>query len=124
MEQQHSKSRVGQVITVFATFLAFMGIGVVDPILAEIAAQIGASHWQVEMLFTSYLLMMAIMMIPAGILASRFGDKRLMVTGLIIVTIFAALSGMLYYYGFFTVLAYTPLILPISALQISFVFFG
>ncbi|MCG3056302.1 hypothetical protein KZ287_29480, partial [Escherichia coli] len=63
MEQQHSKSRVGQVITVFATFLAFMGIGVVDPILPEIAAQIGASHWQVEMLFTSYLLMMAIMMI-------------------------------------------------------------
>lgn len=246
MEQQHSKSRVGQVITVFATFLAFMGIGVVDPILPEIAAQIGASHWQVEMLFTSYLLMMAIMMIPAGILASRFGDKRLMVTGLIIVTIFAALcglsnnipqlsifragwglgnsfffatamtllialsgevkqavgmyeaaiglgmaggplvggvlgssswrlpfigtsilifiafililtivkqpgssrprkaagfkdiiqlykckpftqgalSGMLYYYGFFTVLAYTPLILPISALQIGFVFFG
>ncbi|MBY6086389.1 MFS transporter [Priestia flexa] len=246
MEQEHSKSRVGQVITVFATFLAFMGIGVVDPILPEIAAQIGASHWQVEMLFTSYLLMMAIMMIPAGILASRFGDKRLMVTGLIIVTIFAALcglsnnipqlsifragwglgnsfffatamtllialsgevkqavgmyeaaiglgmaggplvggvlgssswrlpfigtsilifiafilvltivkqpgssrprkapgfkdiiqlykckpftqgalSGMLYYYGFFTVLAYTPLILPISALQIGFVFFG
>ncbi|TDB54735.1 MULTISPECIES: MFS transporter [Bacillaceae] len=246
MEQQYSKSRVGQIITVFATFLAFMGIGVVDPILPEIAAQIGASHWQVEMLFTSYLLMMAIMMIPAGILASRFGDKRLMVTGLIIVTIFAALcglssnipqlsifragwglgnsfffatamtllialsgevkqavgmyeaaiglgmaggplvggvlgssswrlpfigtsilifiafilvltivkqpasskprkaagfkdiiqlykckpftqgalSGMLYYYGFFTVLAYTPLILPISALQIGFVFFG
>jgi len=246
VEQQYSKSRVGQIITVFATFLAFMGIGVVDPILPEIAAQIGASHWQVEMLFTSYLLMMAIMMIPAGILASRFGDKRLMVTGLIIVTIFAALcglssnipqlsifragwglgnsfffatamtllialsgevkqavgmyeaaiglgmaggplvggvlgssswrlpfigtsilifiafilvltivkqpasskprkaagfkdiiqlykckpftqgalSGMLYYYGFFTVLAYTPLILPISALQIGFVFFG
>ncbi|WP_311302441.1 MFS transporter [Priestia flexa] len=94
MEQQHSKSRVGQVITVFATFLVFMGIGVVDPILPEIAAQIGASHWQVEMLFTSYLLMMAIMMIPAGILASRFGDKRLMVTGLIIVTIFAALCGL------------------------------
>jgi len=246
VEGQHSNNRLGQIITVVATFLAFMGIGVVDPILPEIAKQIGASHWQVEMLFTSYLLMMAIMMIPAGILASRVGDKRLMVTGLIIVTIFAALcgfsnnipqlsifragwglgnsfffatamtllialsgevkkavglyeaaiglgmaggplvggvlgnaswrlpffgtsalifiafilvltivkqpastkprkaagfkdmvklyklktftqgavSGMLYYYGFFTVLAYTPLILSIGALQIGFVFFG
>ncbi|TYR80596.1 MFS transporter [Priestia megaterium] len=246
MEQSNSQNRVGQIITVFATFLAFMGIGVVDPILPEIAVQIGASHWEVEMLFTSYLLMMAIMMIPAGILASRIGDKRLMVVGLIIVTVFAALcgvsnnipqlsifragwglgnsfffatamtllialsgevkkavglyeaaiglgmaggplvggvlgssswrlpffgtsmlifiafilvltivkqpksstprkaagfkdmvklyklkpflqgalSGMLYYYGFFTVLAYTPLILSISALQIGFVFFG
>ncbi|WP_257351995.1 MFS transporter [Pseudalkalibacillus decolorationis] len=88
-----SDNRVGKMITVFATFLAFMGIGVVDPILPEIALQIGASHWEVEMLFTSYLLMMAIMMIPAGILASRLGDKRLMVTGLIIVTVFAALCG-------------------------------
>lgn len=35
-----------------------------------------------------------------------------------------AVSGMLYYYGFFTVLAYTPLILSIGALQIGFVFFG
>lgn len=47
------------------------------------------------MLFTSYLLMMAIMMIPAGILASRVGDKRLMVTGLIIVTILQPYAGFL-----------------------------
>ena len=65
-----------------ATFLAFSGIGVVDPILPSIAEQIGASHWQVEMLFTAYILTMAIMMLPAGIFASRFGDKRMMTIGL------------------------------------------
>jgi predicted MFS family arabinose efflux permease len=35
-----------------------------------------------------------------------------------------AFSGMLYYYGFFTVLAYSPLVLGLSAIQIGFVFFG
>lgn len=77
-----SKQKLGRLITVVATFLAFSGIGVVDPILPSIAEQIGASHWQVEMLFTAYILTMAIMMLPAGIFASRFGDKRMMTIGL------------------------------------------
>ncbi len=92
MEGQHSNNRLGQIITVVATFSIYGNRGSRSD-FTEIAKQIGASHWQVEMLFTSYLLMMAIMMIPAGILASRVGVKRLMVTGLIIVTIFAALCG-------------------------------
>jgi MFS transporter, ACDE family, multidrug resistance protein len=244
MKMENAKR--GRIITVFATFLAFMGIGVVDPILPEIAKQIGASHWQVEMLFTAYIFTMAIMMIPAGLFAAKLGDKKLMVTGLAIVTVFSflcaisnsigalsgfragwglgnalffatamtllialssdasgaigmyeaaiglgmaagplvggilggiswrypffvtsilillafilvsffvkqpplkqkrqapgvkemvklfaykpflqgAFSGMLYYYGFFTVLAYSPLVLGLSAIQIGFVFFG
>jgi MFS family permease len=93
LELTESKKRNARIITVFATFLAFMGIGVVDPILPSIAEQIGASHWQVEMLFSSYIFMMAIMMLPAGLLAGKFGDKPMMVTGLVIVTIFALLCG-------------------------------
>ncbi|RLQ93185.1 MFS transporter [Falsibacillus albus] len=81
-------------ITVFSTFLAFMGIGIVDPILPIIADKIGATHWQVEMLFTAYIFTMAFMMIPSGIFASRFGDKRMMTIGLVIVTIFALLCGL------------------------------
>ena len=45
------------------------------------------------MLFTAYILTMAIMMLPAGIFASRFGDKRMMTIGLAIVTIFAFICG-------------------------------
>ena len=89
-----SKQKLGRLITVVATFLAFSGIGVVDPILPIIAEKIGASHWQVEMLFTAYILTMAIMMLPAGIFASRFGDKRMMTIGLAIVTVFAFICGM------------------------------
>ncbi|SHE94579.1 Predicted arabinose efflux permease, MFS family [Seinonella peptonophila] len=239
----------GRNITVLATFFAFMGIGVVDPILPAIAEQIGASHWQVETLFSAYMFTMAMMMLPAGLLISRLGDKKVMMVGLIAVTAFAiccslsaeilqlalfragwgmgnafffatamtllialsddtnkavglyeaaiglgmaagpllggvlgenswrqpfvatgilmfiaallvffwvrqpqekpleptakttnlsdmgrlfvhkpfitsALAGMLYYYGFFTILAYSPLVLHLSAVQLGFVFFG
>ncbi|SFA50592.1 Predicted arabinose efflux permease, MFS family [Parageobacillus thermantarcticus] len=81
-------------ITVFATFLAFMGIGIVDPILPVIAENIGATHWQVEMLFTAYIFTMAIMMIPSGMMVSRVGDKRMMAIGLSIVTVVSLLCGL------------------------------
>ncbi|UOQ46404.1 MFS transporter [Halobacillus salinarum] len=70
-----------------------MGIGVVDPILPVIAKQIGASHWQVELLFTAYIFTMAVMMIPASLLAGKFGDKNMITFGLAVVTIFALLCG-------------------------------
>ena len=35
-----------------------------------------------------------------------------------------AISGMLYYYGFFVVLAYSPLVMHLSAIQLGFVFCG
>ncbi len=90
------KKAKAKYITVFATFLAFMGIGVVDPLLPTIAKSIGASSWQIEMLFTAYIFTMAIMMIPVGLLATKLGNKRLMAMGLGVVTIFSllcALSG-------------------------------
>lgn len=84
----------GKWITAAASLLAFMGIGVVDPLLPSIAESIGASHSQVEMLFTAYIFTMAIMMIPIGIVAGKMGDKKLIVIGLFIVTIFALLCSL------------------------------
>ncbi|WP_321469412.1 MFS transporter [Halarcobacter sp.] len=85
--------KLGKNITVLAVFLAFMGMGVVDPILPDIALKLGANHWQVEMLFSAYILMMAFMMLPAGILAVKFGDKAIMVIGLGLVSFFASLCA-------------------------------
>ncbi len=93
MSNIQSKKNRARNITVFATFLAFMGIGVVDPILPIIAEHIGASPWQVEMLFTAYILTMAIMMIPSGILANKLGNKNMMSIGLGLVTVFSLLCG-------------------------------
>ncbi|WP_341479098.1 MFS transporter [Heliobacterium chlorum] len=93
MELTERKRRSGRMITVFSTFLAFMGIGVVDPLLPVIAEQIGASHWQVEMLFTAYIFTMALMMLPSGLLAGKLGDKVMMMSGLAIVPVFSMLCG-------------------------------
>lgn len=94
MQLKPNNRKRARLITVLATFFAFMGIGVVDPILPVIAEQIHATHWQVEMLFTAYIFTMAIMMLPSGILAVRLGDKKLMLIGLAIVTVFSLLCAM------------------------------
>ncbi len=93
MMLSEKEKNFGKWVTVVASLLAFMGIGIVDPLLPSIAESIGATHSQVEMLFTSYIFTMAVMMIPIGIVASKVGDKRLIVTGLFVVTIFALLCG-------------------------------
>ncbi|MDI3327045.1 MAG: MFS transporter [Alicyclobacillaceae bacterium] len=79
--------------TCLATLFGIMGIGVVDPLLPVIAAEIGAQKWQIELLFTTYIFMMAIVMIPTGIAAADWGNKRIMVIGLGLVTLFALLCG-------------------------------
>tara|TARA_R110002033_G_scaffold29007_3_gene65222 strand:+ start:37487 stop:38626 length:1140 start_codon:yes stop_codon:yes gene_type:complete len=86
--------KLGRNIMVLAIFLAFMGMGVVDPILPDIARKLGANHWQVEMLFSAYILMMAFMMLPAGVLATKYGDKVIMVSGLGLVSVFATLCAL------------------------------
>ena len=47
----------------FACVIAFMGIGLVDPILKSIAANLDATPSEVSLLFTSYLLVTAIAML-------------------------------------------------------------
>ena len=80
--------------TGFAAAIAFMGIGLVDPILPSIARGLQAAPWQVEMLFTSYIVIMAAAMFVTGAIATRFGPKRTMLAGLLLVIVFAALSGL------------------------------
>lgn len=75
--------------TALATFVAFLGVGIVDPILPSIAGSLGASHFMVELLFTTYLLVMGLAMLFSGMLATRIGAKRTMLLGLGIVAVFA-----------------------------------
>lgn len=80
--------------TGFAAAIAFMGIGLVDPILPSIARGLRASAWQVELLFTSYIVIMALAMFVTGAIATRFGAKRTMLAGLLVVVVFSTLSGL------------------------------
>ncbi|SDG95683.1 MFS transporter [Pseudonocardia oroxyli] len=77
----------------FACVISFMGIGLVDPILPALADQLQASHAQVELLFTSYLVVTALAMLVTGWVSSRIGPKRTLIAGLVLIVIFAAAAG-------------------------------
>ncbi|MEM0134805.1 MAG: MFS transporter [Thermoplasmatales archaeon] len=84
----------GTMAVAFSTFIAFMGIGVVDPLLPLIGKQMGASPFQVEWLFTSYIAVMSVSMFISGYFSTRFGSKRTLISGLLIVVLFSTLSGL------------------------------
>jgi MFS family permease len=77
----------------FACVISFMGIGLVDPILPSLAGKLHASQSQVELLFTSYLVVTAVMMLVTGWVSSRIGAKRTLISGLVLIVAFAALAG-------------------------------
>ena len=77
----------------FACVVSFMGIGLVDPILKSLAGQLHATASQVELLFTSYLVITAVAMLVTGWVSSRIGAKRTLIIGLAIIVVFAALAG-------------------------------
>jgi predicted MFS family arabinose efflux permease len=78
----------------FASVVAFMGIGLVDPILKPIADNLNASPSQVSLLFTSYMAVMGVAMLITGVVASRIGPKRTLLIGLLIIIAGAGLAGM------------------------------
>ncbi|RLV50125.1 MFS transporter [Nocardioides mangrovicus] len=77
----------------FACVIAFMGIGLVDPILKSIAAQLDATPSDVSLMFTSYMAIMGIAMLVTGVVSSRIGPKRTLIGGLVLIIVFAALAG-------------------------------
>ncbi|HYH29712.1 MAG TPA: MFS transporter [Pseudonocardia sp.] len=78
----------------FACVISFMGIGLVDPILLALATQLDASHTEVELLFTSYLIVTAVAMLVTGAVSSRIGAKRTLIAGLALIVVFATAAGL------------------------------
>jgi predicted MFS family arabinose efflux permease len=80
----------------FACVVAFMGIGLVDPILPAIASSLQATPVQTELLFTSYLVVTGLAMLVTSWISSRIGAKATLLVGLALIVVFAllcALSG-------------------------------
>ncbi|WP_217183676.1 MFS transporter [Streptomyces sp. AC495_CC817] len=80
----------------FACVVAFMGIGLVDPILPAIAESLEASPFETELLFTSYLAVTGLAMLVTSWISSRIGAKKTLLIGLALIVAFAlmcALSG-------------------------------
>jgi ACDE family multidrug resistance protein len=78
----------------FACVVAFMGIGLVDPILPAIAADLRATPAQTELLFTSYLVITGIAMFFTSWLSSRIGAKKTLLIGLALIVAFAMFAGL------------------------------
>jgi ACDE family multidrug resistance protein len=78
----------------FASVIAFMGIGLVDPILPAIAEQLQASPTDTEMLFTSYLVVTGLAMFFTSYISSRIGAKRTLLIGLALIVVFAAAAAL------------------------------
>ena len=80
----------------FACVVAFMGIGLVDPILPAIAESLEATPVETELLFTSYLLVTGLAMLVTSWISSRIGAKATLLIGLALIVCFSllcALSG-------------------------------
>ena len=77
----------------FASVIAFMGIGLVDPILPAISADLDATPTQTSLLFTSYLLVTGLAMLITSWVSSRIGAKRTLLIGLALIVVFAAAAG-------------------------------
>lgn len=78
----------------FACVVAFMGIGLVDPILPAIAEQLEASPVETEMLFTSYLLVTGLAMLITSYVSSRIGAKATLLIGLALIIAFSLACAM------------------------------
>lgn len=77
----------------FSCVIAFMGIGLVDPILPALAKDLHATHAQVELLFTSYFLVTGVSMLVSGAVASWIGRKPTLLIGLALIVTFSAAAG-------------------------------
>ncbi|MBL5975036.1 MAG: MFS transporter [Candidatus Leucobacter sulfamidivorax] len=70
-----------------------MGIGLVDPILPAISAELGATPSETMLLFTSYLFVTGIAMFFTSWVSGRIGVRWTLVGGLVLIVAFAALAG-------------------------------
>ncbi|MET0304096.1 MAG: MFS transporter, partial [Microbacteriaceae bacterium] len=78
----------------FACVVAFMGIGLVDPILPAIADELQATPTETEMLFTSYLLVTGLAMLITSFISSRIGARATLMIGLALIVVFALLAAL------------------------------
>lgn len=71
-----------------------MGIGLVDPILTKISADLNATASETMLLFTSYLFVTGITMFFTSWVSGRIGVKWTLIAGLVLIVVFAGLAGL------------------------------
>jgi MFS family permease len=94
---QNSKYE-GSVITVLnlslVTFLVLLGLSFVSPILPTYAESFQVSYTLVGFVVSSFAMTRMILDMPAGLLSRRFDKKKIMITGLILLSTSSVLAGL------------------------------
>lgn len=80
-------------VTAFAAVIAFMGIGLVDPILKSIAEALHAPPSKLTLLFGVYMGVQVVAMLITGWSAYKFGPKRTLTSGLVLIVAAAGISA-------------------------------
>lgn len=81
------------IIAIILNFCTWAFLFVTPPMETILSANLHISHFQTSLLFSAPILMIAIVAIPAGIIADRIGLKRAIGIGAIIACIGAVLRG-------------------------------
>jgi MFS family permease len=76
-----------------ACVIAFMGLGLVDPILPGLAKDLNATPSQVELLFSSYTLSTGVAMLITSTVSSWLGAKKTLLAGLAFIIVFSVGAG-------------------------------
>ncbi len=91
------------VISVAAVILAMMAIQMsslgFSPLLPAIRKELAASYSQMGLFTGMYGLIAIFISLPAGILAARFGEKRMLLSGLAVTALGLASLGLAHSYG-------------------------
>lgn len=77
----------------FAAVIAFMGIGLIGPILPTVTAELEATPTQTSLLFTSYLAVTGLGMFFTSWVSARLGFRVTLMLGLLVIVVASALAG-------------------------------
>jgi MFS family permease len=87
----------GSVIAVLnlslVTFLILLGLSMVSPILPTYAESFQVSYTLVGFVVSSFAVTRMVLDIPAGLLSRRFDKKRIMISGLLLLSVSSILAG-------------------------------
>jgi len=75
------------------TFLVLLGLSMVAPILPTYAESFQVSYTLVGFVISSFAVMRMVLDMPAGLLSRRYDKKRIMILGLLLISVSSVLAG-------------------------------
>src|SRR5260370_25041041 len=76
------------------SFTVALGFGIVAPAIPAFAKQFGVSAAAAASVISAFALMRVVGALPAGRLVDRFGERRTMAIGILIVAVSSVLAGL------------------------------